>query len=83
MNLVSKYSYIELCNLLIGKIVNFKSDCQLFDNFDVTGKVININISKTNEYMIEIMYKGKKSEKEYICVYMSVQNYIAVLLKVT
>ena len=60
MNLVSKYSYIELCNLLIGKIVNFKSDCQLFDNFDITGKVLSIDISKTNEYMIKIMYKGKK-----------------------
>ena len=42
-------------------------------------------LSSTGNYIqhLIIMYKGKKSEKEYICVYMSVQNYIAVLLKVT
>ena len=60
MNLVSKYSYIDLCKLLIGKTVNFKSDCQFFPNFDVTGKVIKIDISKTNEYLIIIIYNHKQ-----------------------
>ena len=59
MNLVSKYSYTELCSQLIGKIVNFKSDCQFFPNFDVTGKVIAIDIAKNNEYLIKLLRNGK------------------------
>ena len=59
MNLISKYTYSELCNQLIGKIVNFKSDCQFFPNFDVTGKVLSITISKNNEYIIKILRNGK------------------------
>lgn len=60
-NLVSKHTYIDLCNILIGKVVNFKSDCQFFPNFDVTGKVLSINISSTsNEYIIKILRNGKK-----------------------
>jgi hypothetical protein len=59
MNLISKYTYSELCNQLIGKIVNFKSDCQFFPNFDVTGKVLSITINKNNEYIIKILRNGK------------------------
>ena len=59
MNLVSKYSYTELCNQLIGKIVNFKSDCQFFPNFDITGKVLTIDITKNNEYLIKLLRNGK------------------------
>ena len=59
MNLVSKYNYTELCTQLIGKIVNFKSDCQIFPNFDVTGKVLAINITKNNEYLIKLLRNGK------------------------
>ena len=59
MNLVSKYSYTELCNQLIGKIVNFKSDCQFFFFFFITGKVLAINITKNNEYLIKLLRNGK------------------------
>lgn len=60
MNFVSKYSYNDLCKLLIGNIVNFKSDCQIFPNFNVTGKVLQITIAKNNEYLIKILRNGKQ-----------------------
>ena len=60
INLISKYSYNDLCSLLIGKIVNFKSDCQFFPNFNVTGRVLSIKISNNNEYLIQILKDGKK-----------------------
>ena len=77
MNLVSKYSYIELCNLLIGKRVNFKSDCQLFDNFDVTGKVINIDISKTKVSMLpaSVFKKSIYLTKVILCDGLKVIDY--------
>ena len=59
VNLISKYSYIDLCKLLIGNNVNFKSDCQLFPNFDITGKVISISIGNNNEYIIKIIRNNK------------------------
>lgn len=62
-NKVSKYSLQELSDILIGKNIRFISDCQLFPNFDVTGKVISINVASNNEYLIEIIKKG--SSKRY------------------
>lgn len=59
MELISNYSYEELCNILMGKLVNLKSDCQIFPNFDVTGKVTNIVISKNKEYIIKLLCNGK------------------------
>ena len=55
---VNKYSYIDLNKLLIGKIVRFKSDCDIFPNFDVTGKVISITPIK-NELLIKILRNKK------------------------
>ena len=60
MNLVSKYGYSDLCKLLIGKTVNFKSDCQFFPNFDVTGIVLKIDIAKNNEFIFKISRNNKK-----------------------
>lgn len=60
MNLVSKYSYNDLCQILIGKIVNFKSDCQFFPNFEVTGTVLRIDIARNNEFIIKISRNSKK-----------------------
>jgi len=57
---VKNFKYQDLCNQLIGKIVNFKSDCQFFPNFDITGRVISITISPNNEYLIHIIRNGKK-----------------------
>lgn len=58
--LISQFSYKKLCNILIGNIVNFKSDCQIFPNFDITGLVLSIDIAKNNEYIIKIIKNGKK-----------------------
>lgn len=60
MKLISNFNYNDLCNILIGKIVNFKSDCKIFPNFDITGKVLSIVISPSNEYIIKIQRNNKK-----------------------
>lgn len=59
--LVSNYNYIDLCNLIIGKIVNFKSDCQFFPNFNMTGRVLSITINYTNEFLIKIKTSNGKN----------------------
>jgi len=41
--LVKKYSINLLKPKLLGKKARFRSDCKLFPNFDITGKVIEIN----------------------------------------
>lgn len=58
--LVSSYSYQDLCKILIGKNVNFKSNCEFFPNFDVSGKVLSISIATNNEYLIKIVTKNRK-----------------------
>ncbi len=60
MTKISKYSYNELCKLLIGKNVNFISDCQFFPNFNVTGYVISIDIVSNNEFKIHIKRNNGK-----------------------
>ena len=40
--------------LLNGKNVRFVSDCEIFPNFDVTGKVLSIEIGKNNEYIFKL-----------------------------
>lgn len=58
--LVSSYSYQDLCKNLIGKNVNFKSNCEFFPNFDISGKVLSISIASNNEYLIKIVTKNHK-----------------------
>lgn len=58
--LVKDLSYNDLCKTLIGRKVNFKSDCQFFPNFDVTGKVLSITIAPNNEYLIQIKVASGK-----------------------
>lgn len=57
--LISRFSYEKLCNVLIGNIVNFKSNCQIFPEFDITGLVLSVDIAKNNEYIIKIIKNGK------------------------
>ena len=59
MEFVKKYTYENLCKKIIGKKVRFKSDCELFPNFDVTGNVLEINI-KNSEYIIKIKTNSGK-----------------------
>jgi hypothetical protein len=59
MELVKKYSINILRNKLLGKKVHFTSDCQLFPNFNVTGKVIEINLSGSIPLIKTILNSGK------------------------
>lgn len=51
VNVKSK-TYEQLRGLL-GKKVHFKSDCELFPNFDVTGKVLEMRYGSN----LEIIFK--------------------------
>lgn len=52
MELVKNYSLKDISNKIFGKKVRFKSTCEFFPNFDVSCKVNNIYIDKS-----EIMFK--------------------------
>ena len=54
MESIKNYTYENLCKILIGHKVRFKSDCEFFPNFDVKGRVLEINIGKNNEYLIKV-----------------------------
>ena len=45
---------------ILGKIVHLTSDCDIFPNFNVTGKVTGRDISKTGEHLIYINIKHKR-----------------------
>lgn len=57
MKLVKDLTY-DFLTSLIGKTINFQSDCELFDNFNVTGKLQNLYISG-NEYIFVVLINGK------------------------
>ena len=44
---------------MLGKKVQFTSDCQLFPNCNVTGKVIEINLSGNIPLIKTILTNGK------------------------
>ena len=50
--LVKNKSFKELCQLN-GYVVNFKSSCEFFPNFDVVGRVTNIML-KNDETIFTI-----------------------------
>ena len=54
MNPIKNYGYNILNNMLLGKIVQFISDCEFFPNFNVTGKVISITM-KNGETIINVI----------------------------
>ena len=59
METVSKYSINILREKLLGKRANFKSDCQLFPNFNVTGKVVNISMVNGIPLIEVILQNGR------------------------
>ena len=54
MNPIKNYGYNILNNMLLGKIVQFISDCEFFPNFNVTGKVISMTM-KNGETIINVI----------------------------
>lgn len=60
MYYIKQKSYEELKELL-GKKVHFVSDCELFPNFDVIGKVISINYGANLEIMFNVKLQNGKT----------------------
>lgn len=61
-------SYIQL-QKLSGKKVHFKSDCEFFPNFDVTGRIIGTEIKGT-----ELVFKLKTIKGKIISVGSNMLN---------
>jgi hypothetical protein len=59
MEPIKKFSFEVIYKKLFGKNVRFKSDCELFQNFDVIIKVKNIYI-KGHETIFEGLTKSNK-----------------------
>ena len=60
MELISKYSYIWMCNNLINKKIHFISDCEFFPNFNIEGYIKDIKLSKsTSEILFTVAVKNK------------------------
>lgn len=58
---IKSKSYNQLQNEILGKKIHFKSDCELFPNFDVKGKVIGIKYGDNLEIIFEFLnINGKK-----------------------
>ena len=47
MQLLSNLTYQNIIDLLYNKKVHFKSDCEFFPEFDVTGKIISTRIQNS------------------------------------
>ena len=60
MELISKYSYIWICNNLMNKKIHFISDCEFFPNFNIEGYIKDIKLSKsTSEILFTVTVKNK------------------------
>ena len=57
MKFVKNMTYDEIY-LLRGNEVRFISDCEIFPNFDITGKVKSISL-EGSEYIFVVSIKGK------------------------
>ena len=54
MEKISKYSYLDICKLILNKKIHFTSDCEFFLHFDVKVYVYNIYLKNT-----EIIFETK------------------------
>ena len=57
MKFVKNMTYDEIYSLR-GNEVRFISDCEIFPNFDITGKVKSISL-EGSEYVFTVLVKGK------------------------
>ena len=57
MKFVKNMTYDEIYSLR-GNEVRFISDCEIFPNFDIIGKVKSIS-SEGSEYIFTVLVKGK------------------------
>lgn len=57
---VKNISYNILSKSILGKTVNFKSDCEFFPNFNVTGKVYKLDLRQDETLIYVKTRQGKK-----------------------
>ena len=66
---VKEYTYETLSELCLGQHVHFTSDCELFPNFDIKCKVLQIQIKGS-----EIIFTCKLSNGKIITVGSNMKN---------
>lgn len=62
MKLVNKLSFIQIQKELLGKRARFKSDCEFFPKFDVTGRVIKCYVIN-GETILEVLTLNNRQIK--------------------
>lgn len=70
MELVKKYSYTQIANKVNGNNVHFTSDCTLFPNFDITGRVMSCVYAKNGNMLFSVKLKSGR----YITVDSKMSN---------
>lgn len=70
MELIKKYNNKTITSKLSGKFVRFTSDCSFFPNFDVKGKVMKCDYSKSGNLIFNVKIKSGK----YITVDSNMHN---------
>ena len=66
---VKKYTYETLLKLCLGNYVHFTSDCELFPNFDIKCKVLQMKMENN-----EILFTCKLSNGKTITVGSNMRN---------
>ena len=69
MKNVKKYTFETLTTLCLGKQVHFTSDCELFPNFDIKCKVLQMKLENS-----EIIFTCKLSNGKTIMVGSNMRN---------
>lgn len=69
MEAVKKYAYQKLTTMLSGQQVRFISDCELFPNFDVIGKVMHTYMKGT-----ELIFKVKTTTGKLLDIGSNMKN---------
>ena len=69
MEKVSSYTIEKITNKLLGKRVRFTSDCELFPNFDIKCKVLEMKLESN-----EIIFTCKLSNGKTIPVGSNMHN---------
>ncbi len=69
MKNVKKYTYETLTTMCLGKQIHFTSDCELFHNFDIKCKVLQMKMESG-----EILFICKLSNGKTITVGSNMRN---------
>ena len=61
MKYTRSMTYNQITSTLLGKRAHFLAECELFPNFDVTGKVMSHRISNNGELILVVKTSTGKS----------------------